>query len=227
VGRIDPGELFGEMSIFCDVPRTATVRAEVESELGVIERYRALSVLQERGDLARALIYRLYITLPKRLREMNFRYASALIERPRPIRVGISPRLERMSPGEIEGLFGEGRFYPEGEAVIRKGEDGKGLYFVGKGEVEVYDFYEGRPVLLGVLGEGELFGEMSLIDRSKTSASVISRGAYLKFMPRERFDELFADPDLSYRIMSTLCSIMMERIYRLDRLFRLSLKINP
>ncbi|HID56651.1 TPA: cyclic nucleotide-binding domain-containing protein [Candidatus Poribacteria bacterium] len=235
VARLGPGEVLGEMSIFYNMPRTATVKAQSELKLGIINREKVLSILREKGDQARALLYRLYMTLPKRVRMMNLLYTERfgyvgleigrrLIDQMIALeRFPLTVKLDRMSPEELRDLFEDGRFYPEGAVIIRKGSDGSGIYFIDRGSVRVIDFQEDKPVLLALLGEGEIFGEMSVIDRSKTSATVISDGAFVSFLPRRKFNEILSsDPSLSYRLISTLCSILMDRLYRLNRLFRLT-----
>ena len=54
------------------------------------------------------------------------------------------------------------------EAVIAKGERGSAMYFVVSGKVRVHD----ENVVLAYLGEGEVFGEMSVLDAELRSASV-------------------------------------------------------
>ena len=54
----------------------------------------------------------------------------------------------------------EPRFYETGEDIIKIGETGKEMYFVCRGQVEVFDA-EGKS--LTTLGEGEYFGEMALL----------------------------------------------------------------
>ena len=235
MARLGPGEVLGEMSIFYNLPRTATIKAQSDLELGVINREKVLSILREKGDQAKALLYRLYMTLPRRVREMNLLYTERfgyvgleigqrLIDQMIALEgFPLMVRLDRMNSEELKDLFEDGRFYPEGVVIIKKGSDGSGIYFIDRGSVRVVDFQEDKPVLLALLNEGEIFGEMSVIDRSKTSATVISEGAFIRFLPRRRFNEILSsDPGLSYRLISTLCSILMDRLYRLDRLFKLT-----
>ena len=57
------------------------------------------------------------------------------------------------------------------EMVIREGEKGDRLFFIGSGRVEVF-CGEYPQVHLAELGEGDAFGEMELIDTQPRSASV-------------------------------------------------------
>jgi glucose-6-phosphate 1-dehydrogenase len=71
-----------------------------------------------------------------------------------------------------------------GEWIVRRGEAGEEMYFVALGEVEVLD--EDR--VLSTLGEGEFFGELSLLLSEPRVASVRARTACNLFV--------LAKPDL-------------------------------
>ena len=53
----------------------------------------------------------------------------------------------------------------EGEYIIRQGEMGNEMYFICRGRVEVIDA-AGRP--LNEMGEGQFFGELSLLFAAAT-----------------------------------------------------------
>jgi len=55
-----------------------------------------------------------------------------------------------------------------GEAIVSKGEVGNAAYIVASGRVRVHD----GEVMLKVLGPGEVFGELSALDKEVRSASV-------------------------------------------------------
>jgi glucose-6-phosphate 1-dehydrogenase len=59
--------------------------------------------------------------------------------------------------------------YPAGDFIIRKGEVGREMYVVCRGQVEVLD---GGGRRLSTLGEGDFFGELSLLWSQPRSASV-------------------------------------------------------
>jgi CRP-like cAMP-binding protein len=75
----------------------------------------------------------------------------------------------------------------KGEVLIREGERSDGLYIVLSGEVEVKKGHQ----LLAHLKEGEVFGEMSLLQKTPASATVqASKRTSLLRLPREQFDEI-------------------------------------
>lgn len=61
-------------------------------------------------------------------------------------------------------------FYP-GRTVFNEGETGDCAYIIESGMVEITKTEGHRELLLGTLGQGAIFGEMSLIDNSPRMAS--------------------------------------------------------
>jgi glucose-6-phosphate 1-dehydrogenase len=62
--------------------------------------------------------------------------------------------------------------FSPGDAIIRKGDMGSEMYFICRGQVEILD-ETGK--LLNTLGEGDFFGEMSLLFSRPRTASVRAR----------------------------------------------------
>lgn len=59
-----------------------------------------------------------------------------------------------------------------GEYLMREGDPGGSLYIILDGEFEVTQKVGGQEVVLAVRGQGEVIGEMSLLDKAPRSASV-------------------------------------------------------
>jgi CRP/FNR family transcriptional regulator, cyclic AMP receptor protein len=63
--------------------------------------------------------------------------------------------------------------YPKNAVVLTEGEMGDSLYMIQSGKVKVFIGDEdGREIILKILGAGDFFGEMSMIDKQPRSASV-------------------------------------------------------
>src|SRR5690242_19707704 len=63
--------------------------------------------------------------------------------------------------------------YPKNAVVLTEGEMGDSLYMIQSGKVKVFiGDEEGREIILKILGPGDFFGEMSMIDKQPRSASV-------------------------------------------------------
>jgi len=95
---------------------------------------------------------------------------------------------------------------------------------------------DGREVMLGVLGPGDVIGEMSVLDGEDVSADVTAlEDCVLLFLERARFLRLLrADADLCLRLMAVLCrrlrrsNATLEEMALLDlgaRLARLLLRL--
>jgi len=103
--------------------------------------------------------------------------------------------------------------------VIEENALGNALYIIGKGEVRITrDFdkdgqHEAHEEI-GRLGEGELFGEMALIDDVLTSARVttVTECRLLK-MPRPAFEELLSlDDKLAVKVYRSFLRTLSDRL---------------
>ena len=66
--------------------------------------------------------------------------------------------------------------YESGEVIFTEGDPSHCAYVIKMGQVEILDHYPGNPFRLGLLGDGDIFGEMGLIDerpRSLTARAVV------------------------------------------------------
>ena len=72
------------------------------------------------------------------------------------------------------------RNYPKNAVVLTEGEMGDSLFMIQSGKVKVFIGDEdGREIILKILGPGDFFGEMSMIDKQPRSASVTTIEASL------------------------------------------------
>ncbi|MBE7415696.1 MAG: Crp/Fnr family transcriptional regulator [Deltaproteobacteria bacterium] len=97
------------------------------------------------------------------------------------------------------------RSWPGGIQVITEGDEGDAVYFIISGKVKVTLYgEEGREIVLAVLKNGDMFGEMSIMDDKPRSANVeavtdlsclvISKSAFLEYLSRHHkvYVRLFA-----------------------------------
>ncbi len=113
---------------------------------------------------------------------------------------------------ERTGALGE--VYQDGEVIVRQGETGDCMYVIQEGQVEVLLEKDGKVTRVAVLGEGDFFGEMSLIEREARSATVRALGA-VRVLTVDKgifLHRIHEDPSLAYRIMQK----MSHRIRELD-----------
>ncbi|ANQ84532.1 Crp/Fnr family transcriptional regulator [Azoarcus olearius] len=108
------------------------------------------------------------------------------------------------------------RRIPRGQAVVRAGDRTDYVYFVLTGNLKVVVSDEdGREVILSILGQGELFGEMGMFGEQPRSASVIAVvPADLVMIAKQDFRQIMQENfEIAWRIMSNLA----ERLRNADR----------
>lgn len=108
---------------------------------------------------------------------------------------------------------------PPETVVIEENALGDALYVIQKGEVRVTrdvnsDGKHEATEEIGRLKEGDLFGEMSLIDDLLTSARVTTVGeCRLLKMPRDRFEALLkSDDKLGVKVFKSFCRTLSDRL---------------
>jgi CRP/FNR family cyclic AMP-dependent transcriptional regulator len=88
------------------------------------------------------------------------------------------PLLSQLTPEQCAQLTGvvQRRTWGKGAIVVDAGEAAEALYVILSGRVQVVMRDEhGREVILAILGAGDHFGEMALIDDERRSATVVVR----------------------------------------------------
>ena len=107
--------------------------------------------------------------------------------------------------------------YPKGSVIVFADDPGDSLYLVRAGRVKVVLLGDdGREVILGVLGVGEHFGELSLIDDQPRSAHVIAmEDASLLVLRRDDFRRrVEANTQIAWALLSELS----RRLRRADQI---------
>ncbi|MCP3136232.1 cyclic nucleotide-binding domain-containing protein [Pyxidicoccus xibeiensis] len=182
VGQLGSGEFFGELALLTGAPRTASVVAVEDavvlelSQAGGREAWTGYGVEGEK--LERAARERLL--------------ADAL--RSNPLLSSLSPELRE----ELGAAFVPCTV-KAGETLLTRGKPGDALYVLLRGECEVFHTHEdGRQSTLTTLGEGALFGEISLLRSRLATATVrTTTPCTLLKLEREVFEKSFlSQPNL-------------------------------
>lgn len=101
------------------------------------------------------------------------------------------PLFKSLAPDEVAAFsqLVREKSYPKGSVILFEDDPGDALFVVRTGRVKVVLVAEdGREVILGILGVGEHFGELSLIDDQPRSAHVVAmEDAALLVLRREDF----------------------------------------
>jgi CRP/FNR family cyclic AMP-dependent transcriptional regulator len=111
--------------------------------------------------------------------------------------------------------------YPKGRVVVTEGQAAESMFMIiaGRVKVQVTD-PDGKQVILAVLGPGEFFGEMSLIDQHPSSASVITvESSHFVVVNKQDFRRyLVSNPDIAMSIMRGLVKRLREADKKIENL---------
>jgi len=133
------------------------------------------------------------------------------------------PLLTAANPETLELLHSaaDEHEYPANRAVLMEDAWGNAVYFVVSGWVKVRRLSgSGEDVsTLAVLGRGDFFGEMAILDESPRSTDVIALSAVkLLSISAQRFIQtLFKDPQLHHRMLQ----LMVRRLRQTNLRFQL------
>ena len=107
-----------------------------------------------------------------------------------------SPLFEVLGKEEREALVREMELetHDEGSVIISEGDPGTSMYVITSGEVKVYTRGTGRTgsVYLANLGEGDFFGEVSVLTgKPRTATITASKPTELLRLDKEKLDNAF------------------------------------
>lgn len=108
-----------------------------------------------------------------------------------------SPLFEVLKPEERQALVKEMELeqHREGDVVIHEGESGSSMFVIATGEVKVYTRGTGESgsVYLAKLGEGDFFGEVSVLTgKPRTATITASQPTELLRLDKEKLDNALA-----------------------------------
>jgi len=133
----------------------------------------------------------------------------------------IFPLFNTVNPETLEWLLSvsDEHEYPAGRAVLMEDAWGNAVYFVLSGWVKVRRIVGEDGVSLAILGQGDFFGEMAILDESPRSTDVIALcPVRLLSVHAQRFIQtLFKDPQLHHRMLQ----LMVRRLRQMNIRFQL------
>ncbi len=147
--------------------------------------------------------------------------------RPSPAVLSRSKAFKDLTPDELEALAGvlTVRRLSAGACLFREGRPADGCYLIAEGRVRVsVDRPEG-PEQLAMLGEGELVGQMSLLDGGRRSATCTAVDPTVAFhMSRDEFDLVFrSGSSFALKFVDALTRMLVSQLrYANRRLFALT-----
>lgn len=171
LARLGPSAFFGEIALITDHPRSATIRAVTRCELLAIDRALLRDALSENPEILTVIL--------RFVRDRSIDRITRTSELFRPFteeeRASLSARFELVE-------------VVHDAVLITQGERADGLYLIVAGRVEVQ---RNGETLLATLGPGDVFGELSLLANTGSTANVRSASRVLALrMPASTFQEV-------------------------------------
>jgi len=129
------------------------------------------------------------------------------------------PIFARLSPADLEALAAHARErrYRRGEAVFRQDDPGDCLHVVRDGRIRIIlPSEDGDEVTIAVLGRGDFFGELALLDGGARSASAVAaEDTQTVVIGREDFLSWLAERPVA---AAALLALLSRRLRRSDEL---------
>lgn len=137
-------------------------------------------------------------------------------------KVPIFQDLSRRQFHRIEGILHR-RSYVAGEAIVREGDIGVGMYVILSGEVDIIQHgQEGAETRLATFGPGDFFGDQVLLDESARTASAIAREPTkaVGFFRPDLLELIESSPRLGLKIVTRLSHMISVRLRHTNRLLK-------
>jgi len=105
------------------------------------------------------------------------------------------------------------------EVLFKEGDDGKALYIIRDGEIQVSKNIKGiKEKVLALLGPGSMVGEMALLETEKRSATAVAnQNSKVLEITRADFTSLIEiNPTAGFKIMYNIAKLLSNRLRRMD-----------
>jgi CRP-like cAMP-binding protein len=241
LSTLTAGEYFGEMDFIDSLHCSADAIANEESMLLCVSKTALDDLLRSRKDLAVQFYWHFWRTLSRRIRESNELLKSFFgedeksgllmrndAERTDGESVTVDAQEKKavlyekgLSSNELALLasYGSEEFFRAGQNIFVEGEAGDKLYIVLEGQVRISKFIPGiGEEALAILGKGDFFGEMALIDQEPRSADAKAHtdATVLPIKSGLLTDVLARDMESSFQFLNILCKMLSRRLREIN-----------
>jgi CRP/FNR family cyclic AMP-dependent transcriptional regulator len=237
--RIGPDSILGEMNFLDRTYRSCDALAAVDSVCYSFAFSSLDQISEQDRETAVALHWAFWKSLTTKVRTANEQLRKFFPEAGSAQRTGPASSTpeavdvesgKKMDLFEERGLsaaemkllatFSEEERFAGGAALFREGDAGDKLYIVMDGRVRISKFIPGiGEEALAVLGRGEFFGEMALIDDQPRSADAWAHegDATVLAIDRSVLQEVLSmDPAASLQFLNLLCRLISRRLREID-----------
>lgn len=126
---------------------------------------------------------------------------------------------------ETVARFANARTCDRGTVVCTEGSDGDAMYVIANGRVKIsLTANGGKEIVLGTLGQGDTFGEISLLDGKERTATAetLEPSKLLEIRREDVLGYMRKQPLVTIKLMAALAA----RLRRTDELMKDSLSLN-
>ncbi len=177
VAKLKPGSIFGEMAFLGRLPRTATVTATQSTLLLELTERTIQSLIRKNASVLEAMVHIFQERMIDNL-------------------VTTSPFFRQLSVDQRRTIAAQFRIcnVPGSQIVVTENVATTDLFLVLAGQLDVWTKHKGKKVSLGSLEPGDVFGEMSMLEKRAASATISSDlPVWLMKLPRPRFEPLMEE----------------------------------
>jgi CRP-like cAMP-binding protein len=134
----------------------------------------------------------------------------------------------RLSAKHIERLAAcvVGKSVPRATSIFAKGDPGSSLFAICRGTVKISaPSVDGHDAVFNVLGKGDIFGEIALLDgRPRTADAIAVTDCELFIIERRDFLPLVREePDIALKLIEILCARLRQTTEQAENLMFLHL----
>jgi CRP/FNR family transcriptional regulator, cyclic AMP receptor protein len=143
--------------------------------------------------------------------------------------LGSHPFFRSLRPDLLKRLadYAKVRVVKRGTTIFAKGDTGTSLFAVSSGMVQmITPSAEGKSAVFNLIGEGEIFGEIALLDgKARTADAIAFTDCALMTIERRDFIPLLRSfPDVTIAVIEVLCSRLRRTTQQVEDLLFLDLK---
>lgn len=236
------GEFFGEMNFIDPAHRSADAVANTDGVLFRLRRSDLEPFFELRKDVAVHFYWHFWRSLSQRTREANNLLKTFFEEGGSAPKAHLSPEEQSRSKAisieldrkikllQEQGLsakelrllaaFSTEELYNQDELIFREGSRGDKLYIILDGKVRITKNIPGvGEEALAILGKGDFFGEMALVDNEPRSADARAHvnGTTVLTISRAVLNEILSvDVESAHQFLIILCRILTQRLREIN-----------
>lgn len=121
-------------------------------------------------------------------------------------------------PVYLESTAETTRAYPKDSMIFSEAQSGADMFIIQKGEVTISKIVDGNVVTFAILGKGDMFGEMALLENKPRSASAIAHSdCVVMVVNRSNFNQMVStQPQMIAKLTTTLADRLWSMYRSLD-----------